>query len=78
MDYEVWTRKLKVLRLRRGWRQEDVVQKMPISRSQYSAIENGRSVVNYHHLLCLAKIFGMKLADFMSMKGVSLPRKKRK
>lgn len=72
MEYEIWTRKLKALRLSLDLRQEDVAKKMRISRSQYSAIENGKSVANYKHLYNLAKALGMPLTDLISMPGIRL------
>ena len=72
MEYEIWTRKLRVLRLSLDLRQEDVAKKMRISRSQYSAIENGKSVANYKHLYNLAKALSIPLIDLISMTGVRL------
>lgn len=72
MEYEIWVRKLRVLRESRGWRQQDVADKIRLSRSQYSAIENGASEIGYRHIYNLAKAFGMAVSDLMSMKGVSL------
>jgi transcriptional regulator with XRE-family HTH domain len=72
MEYEIWTRKLRALRLSFDLRQEDVAKKMRISRSQYSAIENGKSVANYKHLYNLAKALGIPLTDLISMNGVRL------
>ena len=72
MEYEVWVRKLRALRQEKGWRQQDVADSIHLSRAQYSAIENGESVINYKHIYNLAKAFGMTVADFIAMKDVSL------
>lgn len=72
MEYEIWARKLKALRLSLDLRQEDVAKKMRISRSQYSAIENGKSIANYKHLYNLAKALGIPITDLLSMNGIRL------
>lgn len=71
-QYEDWGCKLQALREERGLRQEDVAAGMVsvgvlISRSQYSAIENGRSIVKYVHLVALAKVFKLSLSTIVTL-----------
>jgi transcriptional regulator with XRE-family HTH domain len=71
-EYRDWGCKLQALREERGMRQEDVAAGMVsvgvlISRSQYSAIENGRSIVKYVHLVALAKVFRLSLATIVTL-----------
>ena len=68
--YKEWTLRLRHLRERTNLRQEDIADKLHISRSQYNAIENARSIVNYNHLLDLAKAFRLPLAQMVTLKGV--------
>jgi len=71
-DYNDWTCKLRALRTDRGLRQEDVIRRMfdiglRLTRSQYAAIEGGRSVVKYVHLVALAKVFRVSLATMITL-----------
>lgn len=70
MEYDIWVRKLKTLRTKRQLTQRQVAEQMHLSRSQYSAIENGLSVVNYKHLYNMSKVFHMTMADLVSMRDV--------
>lgn len=70
MEYDIWVRKLKQLRTKRGMTQRDIAEQIHLSRSQYSAIENGLSVVNYKHLYNLSKVFRMTMADLVAMRDV--------
>jgi transcriptional regulator with XRE-family HTH domain len=70
MEYSRWTKYLKILRLRKTWTQADVAMKLGISRSQYSATESGRSVVNYTHLLNLSKVFELPIENLLAMTSV--------
>lgn len=67
MTYETWTRRLRTLRTQKELRQEDVARGMRISRSQYSAIENAQSVVNYNHLLSLARVLHIPLTQMLTL-----------
>jgi transcriptional regulator with XRE-family HTH domain len=46
--------------------QQQVADGIDISRSHYSAIEHGRTVINYMHLYNLAKFFRVPLGDLMT------------
>lgn len=70
MEYDIWVRKLKTLRTKRQLTQREVAEQIHLSRSQYSAIENGLSVANYRHLYNLAKVFRITMADLVSMRDV--------
>jgi len=70
LTYKQWVAKLKALRLRREWRQQDVAERVSFSRSQYCAIETGKCVANYVHLRKLAKAFRVSIEKLVSMKGI--------
>lgn len=69
MTYETWTRRLRTIRTQKELRQEDVAKGMRISRSQYSAIENAQSVVNFNHLLSLSRVLRIPLAQMMTLEN---------
>jgi DNA-binding XRE family transcriptional regulator len=71
MEYEIWTRKLATLRLKKGLTQNEVALGLGISRPHYTAIENGQTVVNYTQLYNLAKVLGLTMTALMQMKGVA-------
>ena len=48
--YEVFISELRAVRLARKLSQGELAQRIKLSRAQYTAIENGRSLVNYAHL----------------------------
>ena len=70
MEYDIWVRKLRLLRIKKQLTQREVAEQMHLSRSQYSAIENGLSLANYKHLYNLAKVFGISMADIVAMRNV--------
>ena len=70
MKYEIWVRKLRALRLKKGLKQSEVADLIDLSRPQYTAIENGHCVVNYKHLYNLAKAFGTTIPKLVSMDGI--------
>jgi transcriptional regulator with XRE-family HTH domain len=45
--------------------QQEVADGIHISRSHYSAIEHGRTVIHYRHLYNLAKFFCVDIGDLM-------------
>lgn len=71
MSYELWARKLRTLREHNNLRQEDIAKKIRISRPHYCAIECARSVVNYNHLLALAKAFKLSLAEMVTLEHIN-------
>ena len=70
MTYDIWVRRLKKLRLTRGFTQRQVAERMHLSRTQYLCIENGYSVANYKHLYNLAKVFNITMAELITMRYV--------
>lgn len=54
--YALFLTRLKALRLKRGLTHGDVAQAIKLSRAQYTAIENGRSMVTFWHLHNLAVV----------------------
>lgn len=75
MTYETWTRRLRTIRTQKELRQEDVAKGMRISRSQYSAIENAQSVVNFNHLLALARVLRIPLTQMMTLENADATAK---
>lgn len=67
MEHEIWCRGLRDYRIARGLTQEDVALALNISRSQYSSLENGRSVINYKQLYNMAKFFQMTMARLLTL-----------
>ncbi len=53
-SYSAFRKQLKALRLRRGWTQATIAEEIGVSRTQYIAIEGGRSMVTYRNLYNLA------------------------
>lgn len=79
MEYILWVKYLKILRLRSGWTQADIAVQLGISRSQYSAIESGRSIVNYTHLLNLSKVYTLPIENLLAaMKHLELTPSEKK
>jgi len=58
--YDKFLGELRAVRTARKLSQEEVAQRIKLSRAQYTAIENGRSVVNYVHLYNLSVALGVK------------------
>ena len=58
--------KIKILRLRKGLRQNDVAKELDISQAHLSNIEGGRSAVTLENLFKLQEIFQCTMAEFFS------------
>jgi len=56
-ELEALKKTLKALRDMYGYTQAHVAAELGISRSQYTAIETGRSSLSYDHLCSLAKLY---------------------
>jgi len=79
MEYTLWVKYLKIMRLRSKWTQAEIAAQLGISRSQYSAIESGRSIINYTHLLNLSKVFLLPIENLLAaMKHLELTPGERK
>jgi len=52
--YDLFLVQLKATRLSRKLTQEQLASQIKLSRAQYTAIENGRSMINFQHLHNLA------------------------
>lgn len=70
VDYQRWTKRLKGLRRAHGLRQQDVASRIRLSRSQYCALENGKSIANYTHLYRLAKAFRITMAELVTVRRI--------
>jgi transcriptional regulator with XRE-family HTH domain len=55
-DYDALLKELRETREARGMTQAQVAQGIKLSRAQYTAIERGRSLLNWTHLKRLAKV----------------------
>ena len=55
---------LRNLRQMRGWRQQEAADKLGISRSYLSAIENRKRSVSINSMESIIKVFGVKYEDF--------------
>ena len=58
--YDKFLEELRAVRTARKLSQEEVAQRIKLSRAQYTALETGRSVVNYVHLYNLSVALGVK------------------
>jgi len=58
--YAYFLAELKATRKVRKMTQAQLAMKIKLSRAQYTAIENGRSLVNYAHLYNLSKALGVR------------------
>ena len=56
----------KSLRIEKGLKQEELAQKLGISRSSYIAFEQGKTELNFSQTAKLAEIFGVSLCDVES------------
>lgn len=52
--YETFIRQLKAVRVARKLTQQQLADKVRLSRPQYAAIENGRSTASFRHVYNLA------------------------
>ena len=58
--YEQFLRELRAARTAKELSQGEVAKRIKLSRAQYTAIEGGRSLVNYAHLHNLSVALGVK------------------
>jgi transcriptional regulator with XRE-family HTH domain len=58
--YDKFVSELRAVRLARNLSQEELAKRIRLSRAQYTAIENGRSVVNFAHLHNLSVVLGVR------------------
>ena len=58
--------KIKILRLRKGLRQNDVAKELDISQAHLSNIEGGRSAVTLENLFKLQELFHCTMVEFFS------------
>lgn len=58
--YEQFLAEVKAIRQARGLTQAEVAKRLNLSRTQYTAIENGRSVIGFVHLFNLSVVLGVR------------------
>lgn len=68
MEYDIWCRCLRQYREQQELTQQAVADGIDISRSHYSAIEHGRTIIHYIHLYNLAKFFKVHISDLMAFR----------
>lgn len=66
-------KKIKALRQKRGWSQEDVAKQLDISIAAFSKIETDVTDLNTGRLLQLAQIFEISLAQLILPDGDTSP-----
>ena len=59
-------KKLKSLRRKKGWTQNDMADKVGIARTYYNSIERGKIEAGYKTLLRIAHALGIKLAELVN------------
>ncbi len=57
---------LKQLRLDRGWRQWEAAEKLGVSRTYVSAVENGRRGISMAMMDAIIQVFGVSYEDFLN------------
>ncbi len=57
---------LKKLRTERGWRQWETAEKLGLSRTYVSALENGRRGVSLSVMEAVIRVFGVGYEDFFN------------
>jgi len=55
---------LKKLRTERGWIQDETAEKLGISRSHLSAVENGKRGISINIMTAIISVFNVKYEDF--------------
>lgn len=63
----VLNEKIRVLREMKQWTQEQMAEKMKMSKSGYAKIEQGKSKVNTERLTQIAEIFDIDVPELLSM-----------
>jgi transcriptional regulator with XRE-family HTH domain len=58
--YNVFLEQLRAVRIARKLTQEQLASSIKLSRAQYTAIENGRSLINFQHLHNLAIVLNVR------------------
>jgi len=55
---------IKKLRIDHGWLQSETTEKLGISRSHLSAIENGKRGISINVMAAITRVFNVKLENF--------------
>ncbi len=58
--------KIRLLRLAKGWTQEETANKLQMSANGYRSIERGKTDANLSRLKQIAEVFEMNLADLFN------------
>lgn len=67
--------KVRQERLRHGWTQEELAEKIDMCASFIGQIERGIKTVSFDTLIRLSLIFDVKAAEFLQERGSRKPRK---
>ena len=60
-------KKIRFMRMYKGWSQEEMADKLHMALSGYAKIERGKTDVNYSRLQQIANIFEVELSDLVSL-----------
>lgn len=59
--------KIRTIRETRNWSQEDMAEKMNMSKNGYAKIERGETKLNLHKLEQIANIFNIDVLELIKM-----------
>jgi len=62
--------KIKLMRVEKGWSQEQVAEKLNMSLNAYGDIERGKTRPNLRRLEQIAKLFGVELEELVSDRSI--------
>ncbi len=60
-------KKIRFMRMYKGWSQEEMADKLHMALSGYAKIERGKTDVNYSRLQQIANIFEVELSDLVGL-----------
>lgn len=63
MEHTIFCQNIKALRMKFGYRQEDVAAALGVTRAAYTYKEGGKVQFSINELPTLAKLFGVEIAD---------------
>jgi transcriptional regulator with XRE-family HTH domain len=70
LEQETLLTHMKAMRKEYSKTQAEVAKGLRLSRSQYTAIECGRSMLTLDHLACLAHVYHVSMSTFLLMGGL--------
>jgi transcriptional regulator with XRE-family HTH domain len=70
MEQEALLKHMRRMRAAYEKTQGQVAKGMNLSRSQYTALEGGRSMLTFEHLVSVAKVYEQSVSTFLSVGGL--------